>query len=484
MSFASAFLLLAFAAAQEPQAVPRFERGPCPVEVEAGEKIECGALFVPENREKAGTRTIRLPVMIFKSRSAAPAADPILFMPGGPGNSSVARRRSGKRIAFLDDRDYILLEHRGAQYAQPSLHCPAINQMKGEIAAGRLRGKKKESELVKAAADCQRTLLASGVDLDGYTSAATADDIEDLRKTLGYPKWNLYGLSYGTRVILAVVRKHPGGVRSVILNSVLPPDVHFDEVASANLLRVLHLVFDGCEIDRQCGAAFPDLRRTFAELIAAADRKPIDVGLDGTTVRGSELVEAIYTALHDEEAIPYIPSILDNAARGRYDQLRQLVQSNQGAPSTTYGLRYSVWCSGEMPFEDPERVASQTAVRLGLGGVDERAATPELCRAWNVKPAGAIENEPVKSDVPALIFAGEFDPDTPPDWGRQLLETMPRAKYVEIRGGSHGAGFHPCGVQIALKFLRAPESPLDADCALAIRGADFGLSARAVRPKQ
>ncbi|RPJ85069.1 MAG: hypothetical protein EHM13_02215 [Acidobacteria bacterium] len=80
----------------------------------------------------------------------------------------------------------------------------------------------------------------------------------------------------------------------------------------------------------------------------------------------------------------------------------------------------------------------------------------------------------MSSQVPALIFAGEFDPDTPPDWGRQLLETMPKATYVEFRGRSHGAGFGACGAQIAAAFLRSPDGPLPVNCALTLRGADFG----------
>ena len=78
--------------------------------------------------------------MIFRSRSATPAADPLLFMTGGPGNSNVARRASGKQNPFLDDRDYVLLEPRGTRFAQPALACPATNALKGEIAAGRLPG--------------------------------------------------------------------------------------------------------------------------------------------------------------------------------------------------------------------------------------------------------------------------------------------------------------------------------------------------------
>lgn len=119
-----------------------------------------------------------------------------------------------------------------------------------------------------------------------------------------------------------------------------------------------------------------------------------------------------------------------------------------------------------MPFEDPRRIASQTSPTLGLGGIDEGTATRALCSAWDVAPAPSIENEPVKNDVPVLVFAGEYDPDTPPAWGRRLLASMPRARVVELRGRSHGAAFTKCGEAITLAFLRDPGASLDIDCAL------------------
>jgi len=486
----SCLLLLALTAlsihgAQTPPASrSHFERAPCPIDVAQDEKIDCGLLVVPENRAKINSRTIRLPVMIFRSRAVSPAADPLLFMAGGPGGSTVAGRRSGKQIPFLDERDYILLEQRGARYAQPALACPGINTLTGEISAGRLRDTAARAALVKAAAECRASLISAGADLDGYTSDASADDIDDLRQALGYAQWNLQGLSYSTRLMLTVLRKHPAGVRSVVLDSVLPPEVNFDEVSAANLLRALDVVFDGCAIDRRCSAAYPDLRQRFASLVASADRRPLRLPADPAAtdvrvvdIRGAQVVDAIYAALHDVQMIPLIPRIIGSAAAGDADELLTLVKGNQGPSSFTWGLRLSVWCAEEMPFEDPVRIASQTSAALGLGGIDEGAAFPELCRAWNVAAAAPVENEPVKSDVPVLIFAGEFDPDTPPVWGRQLLDAMPNAVYVEMRGRSHGAGFNACGGQLVTAFLRSPRAPLPVECAQRIRGADFGASA-------
>jgi len=44
------------------------------------------------------------------------------------------------------------------------------------------------------------------------------------------------------------------------------------------------------------------------------------------------------------------------------------------------------------------------------------------CQVWNQTPPDPRENQPVTSEVPALVMAGEYDPITPPDWGRQVAK--------------------------------------------------------------
>ena len=464
--------------AATPAAASTYEKAPCPVAVAAGENIECGKLTVPENRNKPNGRTLDLAVEIFKSRSATPAADPVIFLPGGPGGSA-ARQKSGVNNPFLDDRDYILLEPRGAKYSSSPLDCPGINAIKGEISAGH-HPRDADAVLAKAAAQCRADLTAQGVDLDGYTSAETADDIDDLRTALGIAKWNVFGHSYGTRLALTYLRDHPDGVKSVILDSVLPPEADFDESASANLIRALNAVFDGCAVSSPCHRAYPDLEADFHALVAKANRRPLTVtpailGSDNkpVTIDGAVVIDAIYSDLHNTGAIGGIPKLIEDSLHGDYAGLAPLIRDNQGPSNFVWGLRLSVWCGEEMPFEDATRVDDQTAVHWGLGGIDERTASQAMCRAWNVAAADPRENQPVKSDVPVLVLSGEFDPDTPPQWARAMAANMPNARFVLMPGQTHGAGFNRCGATIEPAFLRDPAGPLDTTCVLQMPTADF-----------
>ncbi len=482
-----AFLIAFGLMAATPAAAATYQKAPCPVTVAPNEAIECGKLTVPENRNKPNGRTLDLAVEIFKSLSATPAADPVIFLPGGPGGSA-ARQKSGVNNPFLDDRDYILLEPRGAKFSSVDLECPKINAIKGEISAGHLTPKAADMALAAAAADCRAGWVAKGVDLDGYTSAETADDIDDLRQALGIKQWNVFGHSYGTRLALTVLRDHPDGVRSVMLDSVLSPEANFDESAIANFKRPLRGIFDACAADTVCNSAHPHLQRTFYALVGAAEKAPLQlatpiIGSDGApvTVNGAVVADAIYSELHNPPQIGAIPAIIDDAAHGKTDSLAALIKDNQGPSNFIWGLRLSVWCGEEMPFEDPAKVEAQTAASQRLGGLDERTASEAMCKAWNVARADAREALAVKSDVPILILSGEYDPDTPPDWGLALEEGDPNARAILFGGQSHGAAFNRCGGQIETAFLRDPTIYLHAtsqpDCVAAMPVPNFRVSA-------
>jgi pimeloyl-ACP methyl ester carboxylesterase len=441
---------------------PRFERAECAVKVAPGERIECGLLFVPENRRKARSRTISLPVMIFRSTASAPAADPVIYLPGGPGLSSIDGRTTGKGNPFLLERDQILLEGRGNKFARPSLGCPEINDLRAANAAPAVQ--------TSAVARCRAALVASGVDLDGYTSAEAADDLDDLRRALRIRQFNLIGFSYGTRLAQTVLQRHPEGVRSVVLDSVLPIDVNYDETAASSLRRAIDALLDACATDPACDVRYPSLRARFAALITDADRNGIPA--PGRVLRGRDIVEAVGAGLQQPGIVPALPGIISEAAGGRLTGLLPLTR--QVASSFNWGLRLSIWCGEEMPFENAARMASQISPTLGLGGTDNRTATPEMCAAWRVSSAGVQANNPVESDVPVLVLAGEFDPVTPPAWGRRLLRTLTNARFVQVAGQSHGAMFNRCGGQMTIAFLRDPRAPLNGDCIAKMAGIAFG----------
>jgi hypothetical protein len=70
--------------------------------------------------------------------------------------------------------------------------------------------------------------------------------------------------------------------------------------------------------------------------------------------------------------------------------------------------------------------------------------------------ASAAENQPVHSEVPALVLAGEFDPLEPPGWSQLAASTLTHSYYYLLGGVGHGASLLGCGQVLTVQFLENP----------------------------
>jgi hypothetical protein len=81
-----------------------------------------------------------------------------------------------------------------------------------------------------------------------------------------------------------------------------------------------------------------------------------------------------------------------------------------------------------------------------------------------VPPADPIEHQPVASDVRTLVLSGDYDPVTPPRWGKTAANTLPASYFLEFAGASHGVFLDPCGARLLVEFLRAPDHAPTTQC--------------------
>ncbi len=82
---------------------------------------DCGTLVVPENRHKAGSRLIALPVTRIRARSADPA-EPIFRLQGGPGITNMTFPAASR---FAEKHDVVLVGYRGVD-GSSRLDCPEV----------------------------------------------------------------------------------------------------------------------------------------------------------------------------------------------------------------------------------------------------------------------------------------------------------------------------------------------------------------------
>ena len=447
---------------------PGFEPAPCEFPVPGGYSPECGFLIVPENRSRADSPMIRLHVAIFRNRSGAPVADPVVHLAGGPGSSSlhVANYMFGRGLdAILDQRDFILFDQRGTGYSQPRLDCPERFAVTGTLLERGLISLGSDQIILEAFHLCHDRLIGQGIDLSAYNSAASADDLDDLRLALGYDKLNLYAVSYGTRLALTLMRDHPESLRSAVLDSVYPLQVNLYTALAPNADRAFNVFFARCAADPTCDGRYPDLRTYFYQLVDQLNANPIGVS---TSVSGSEqtvrvdgglLIDVLFVGLYNPAVTASMPQMIYDIPQGKHDILRErlaLYFDTAGA----LGMQMSVQCAEEIPFDAPEEAyaAAQNA-QPQIAAFYPASVQPlfAACKSWSTALPDPRENLPVSSDIPALILAGDHDPITPPEWGRMVAQNMSQAYFHEFPGHGHWVTRSSgCALSMALVFWNDP----------------------------
>lgn len=463
-------------------ALPRFEPAECRFRPPALETVVCGDLLVPENRSVSNSATIRLHVAVLKSNGEQPEPDPLIYLSGGPGSVALEWLYwdAVQYGYILKHRDVIFFDQRGIGYSEPSLDCPEVSEAFHDTLDQNMSTEEWIQSKVGALLACHERLIDEGIDLSAYNSATIAADVNDLRLALGYDKVNLFGLSYGTRLALTIMREFPEAVRSVVLDSPVPLQMDIFSTQGQSARDALNLVFERCAAEEACNAAFPGLRSAFYGLLERLEVDPITVHvshlftrqLSEMTVNGNVFLAGVIDALYDPDTILELPKIIYNTYHqlpGHNYQLAQFMQIYLIRPEySSEGMRYSVLCSEEAAF-----TSFSTAMARGDGleprlrdYLEQDLQTDfSTCDAWGVESVDPIENVAVKSEIPTLVMTGEFDPVTPPAWGEAVIETLPNATHVVFPNLSHGVFFdRSCPGEIVAAFLDDPYADPDLHC--------------------
>ncbi|MEO8847122.1 MAG: alpha/beta fold hydrolase [Casimicrobiaceae bacterium] len=415
--------------------------------------LSCGTLEVPENRAMPAGRKLALSVIVLPANTLSPKPDPLFVLAGGPGQaaSSIA-----DFAATLSDvrttRDIVLVDQRGTGRSAP-LDCAAFRRDAGLAAA-------LEADPRPRAAACAAELMRRGVDLTQYTTTTFIADLEDVRRALAYPRINLWGGSYGTRVAQEYVRRHADVIRSVVLDGVAPPRMIVTLDVWPTREHVIDGVIAACARSPACNAAHPALSHSLATIEQALGPQGRDITLamprngeaQSLHLTFDALLSALQLIVYQPEMAALLPEILSRAERGDYAPLLALLAmfDDSFEDSINAALHYSVTCAEDVPRITPaarERVlANATIARLVSQLID-------VCGAW---PRGAMPADfatPLASDIPMLLLSGGLDPVTPPAYAAEVAATLQHAKSIVAPGYGHIVSSHGCAPRLVARFI-------------------------------
>jgi pimeloyl-ACP methyl ester carboxylesterase len=430
-----------------------------------GEPLEaqCTTLSVPEDHGRQGGRSIALNVAWIPPRNTSdPAADPVFFLAGGPGQAAVATF-PGLAPVFKDvmkDRGVVLVDQRGTGKSNP-LNCKS----EGSEQNG--------SDPAAARAWIEGCIagLSKKADLRRYTTTDAVADLEVVRKAIGTDQINLMGVSYGTRMAQQYALRHPQHVRTLTLDSPVPNTLGLGNIFAGNLDSALQAQFALCKESPACKARMGDPRAELQAVLTRLRANPVEVTYrDGST--GEDVTETI-TADHVAGLVrmyaympavgALLPQLIREASRGRYANLMALAKMMQGdlEDSMSMGMQMSVICT-----EDADSMvvrAEDADTVLGNRMVESMAA---MCEAWPRGNKPADFNTALKGGLPVLVLTGEFDPVTPPKYGEQIANKgLPNARWLNLRGQGHSVLGAGCMPKLFAQFIeKADAKALDAKC--------------------
>jgi len=482
----------AHAAATSTTSVARaaaFEEAACPDPNIAGvpsldfpPTARCGYLTVPEDRSKPAGRQIRIFVLRLPAVSPNPKPDPIVVLSGGPGGGGSFEFGQFLRNNLNAERDVILFDQRGTHLADPRLGCAEYDDAINSAISIPFTSDEQTAKQVAAVATCRDRFTAAGIDVASYNSAENAADLADLRVALSIDEWNVYGASYGSKLAMVELRDHPEGIRSMVIDSLSPPNINIVEDWWSAPASSFKAIFAACAAQPACAAAYPNLEADFVATVQRLDESPVVVETTDASeapltvnIDAYPFLYAIIMASERGDASG-VPKMIDDMAHGDADSTVQAVLRLQTAPEIVglagYGLAFTVFCSESAQFTTEAKALAHAKSVLPGFPDDVLRVQPKQCRlfqecpAWDVPDAGASMSAPVESDLPVLIMEGDFDAATAPEWVDVVTPGLANSQFVAFPLTGHAVlGKSACSIEIFNAFLDDPTKPVDPTCA-------------------
>jgi len=440
-----------------------------------------GVLEVPENRQNPDSRTLNLVYKVLKAKKPDSLKAPIVYLQGGPGGATLFMEAFWENHPLRDDRDIVLMDQRGTGVSEAN----CIESGDAMFAILRL-DLDEESEYIaveEMLSECKVTIDNKRVDLAGYNSRENAADFEDLRKALGYEKWNLIGASYGTRLGLTIMRDFPNSVRTATLIAVLTPETNFYNDFLQNFENSLFSVLKLCEENESCKNRYPNLKERLLKSLKKLQTSPLHLEYKEQlfVLNPQDALLLLHQSLYDRYGISNIPSLIEAFEGGETEPIVNAIKRIEFVYNIiNLPMSFSVMAFEELPFyegvsfdktlnQQSELEFNPTSFDLGF----------KLMANWHSYRASNIENQAVVSEIPTLMASGSLDPVTPTSNANKALKGLKNGHEVIFTDDSHDL-FNPCLFEITENFLNDPYRKPDLDCSTDRKSIEWNL----LKPEQ
>ncbi|HEX3489206.1 MAG TPA: alpha/beta hydrolase [Streptosporangiaceae bacterium] len=455
-----------------------------------GGGLFCATASVPlDYAQPAGTK-ISIAVIKHPATDPARRIGSLFFNPGGPGDSGVTFLRQAYSLfppAVRARFDVVSFDPRGIGQSTV-LKCFASNQQEqqllGPVASeGYPVGTAQQRVWENTYARFDKACAAHAGPLLAHDSTAdVARDMDLLRRAVGDPTLNYYGISYGTYLGATYANLFPSKVRAMVLDGNANPvqwatgtggsaavlstglRLRSDQGSAAALNAFLELCGRAPASSCAFSAGTPAATRArFATLLNRLARHPVTMA--GTTYTTAVAVDTVVNGLYQALPIPRltggwsdlataledlwtatsggpVPATIPSPARDFTLAGSRGVRPDAGAPYSGAESALGVLCSDSPNPRIPVEYAAQAALASARSGVvgPDWVWSFEACAQWPVLARDRYTgpfNRPTAA--PILVVGNTVDPATPYQDAVAMSRDLADARLLTVDGYGHTA---------------------------------------------
>ncbi|MFE7313530.1 alpha/beta fold hydrolase [Streptomyces sp. NPDC057555] len=478
----------ATADATAPRSGPAATAAPAWCPTVDGHQVDCGRLDRPLVAGKPKLGKVKVSYAVVRHSAPGPAKGTVAVNPGGPGETAIdkAEAFAWGLEGLLKDHDLLLVDPRGTGSSQP-------------VPCGVTDAEYRFGTRAQQRAAVERCAENLGPKAAGYTSAATADDIDAIRAHLGVAKLSLYGLSYGTYLMPVYASRHPEHVSSIVLSGAYP--LKLDPLARPSAQAVSSTLRRVCERSVPVACDGEQAVRDLASTAARLRTKPMTVSI--TTEHGvykkrfteDKLANLMFEAASSQVGLEpegpsllgQLPHALHRFVKGDTALLRKLVQEEGKSGSTVDQAPYiAVVCndyrkawSKDAPLPERWRQYNTALAAVPPGAYGAFSAkgftegttdAGDVCIGWpRANTPDPQPTKPRQPNVPVLVLSGDLDANTPDASGKKAAAQFRDSRFFSARNMGHVPELElsRCVAGVSSHFLRTGE-PGDTSCLRAL----------------
>lgn len=408
---------------------------------------ERGILFVPINRSKEESAVIGVEVYRFRaSAKAQPGTPPIFFLHGGPSFAGLERALEEEGtfeerwLPLTDVSDVVVVGQRGIGSSKPTT---TIETTTSPAPVDQPYDAEKAAAEFRQVLEREKSFWeASGVDLSGFTVLEAAEDVNDVRKALGYDKIIVWGGSFGSHWGMSLMRLHPEIVERAILRGMEGPDHTYDH--PGHLWNVYKRVAEEAERAPELKGMIPEggLIAALEAIVERVEREPFTVAVTDREDNRQ------HDVLFDGESIKRVSR---GYSGGLSSWPADVITMSNGDFSGAAERLYRQSRGGQRSF----RTASYFMLDCGSGITPQRLAeynsNPAMkvltrmnwnyvagCPVWG-SDLGDDFRQNFETQIPTVIVQGTWDTSTPYENSLELVPYFKNSKFIPVIRGPHGA---------------------------------------------